>query len=85
MTKAFPLNLYHKPIQDLNLPAETTTFLLMNGIVSVGDCLDFFLARKWSGTTLDVADSMRYVMDGEVINKLRDTEYWSIISDEKEL
>ena len=76
MFQNFPLILYHTPIEELNFSHQTTSYLLKNGILSIGDCLDFFLARKQKALEIN---------NGEMLEILKKTDYWSIVADDSEL
>jgi len=81
----FPLILYHRPIEELNFTPQTTSYLLKNGIISIGDCLDFFISRKQNNATALIAQQSLQVMYGEVLEVLKKSEYWSIVADDGEL
>lgn len=75
------LSLYDKPIQELELSEETTDLLLKESMISVGDCLDFFLTGKQGDALILISRDAVQIMNGEVLTKLKETGYWAIIDD----
>ena len=75
------LGLYSKPIENLNLSADTTKFLLDYGFVSIGNCIDYFIDRRQPGILRQIWVELENTMYGEVTESLKKTEYWSIIDD----
>jgi len=79
MTPSNPTDLYAFPITELGLTEESLRLVQRSGIISVGDCIDFFTR----GAVTGVDSNVLKVMFGVVLPLLEKHGYWPQVRQEK--